>query len=172
MNLLLFRWRLAQDAKQLPIALRWPRIWFDQHSQMSKIPLLAWSITNVLFNLGSRHIFLFTVVDTLVWVITNVLCIVTFESGSPGLRLESAQVELPPSCGGRVEGQGKGVGCHKTGGFRCRLRKCKLQDFYSDQERGASDGRATSCCGARWWGPCSKWALNWSFWCNMNHIIW
>ena len=142
------------------------RIWFDQHSLVlhscQRYPCLSnhqCPLCNFWIN-----ILLFTAA----WAIINV----TFESGSPGFRLESAQVELPPSCGGRVEGQGKGVGCHKTGGFRCRLRKCKLQDFYSDQERGASDGRAASCCGARWWGPCSKWALNWSFWCNMNHIIW
>ena len=41
--------------------------------------------------------------------------------------------------------------------FRDKLIKLLLPlRWYSDKERGASTSRATSCCGERWRGPCSK----------------
>lgn len=42
--------------------------------------------------------------------------ILTWEPGSPGFRLEAAQIQLPPSCGGAVERQGQGARCHQAGG--------------------------------------------------------
>ena len=40
-----------------------------------------------------------------------------YPSGAPGFRLESTQVQLPPSGRGRAQRQGKGVGGFKKGRF-------------------------------------------------------
>ena len=79
-NFPLLRWRLARDAKQLPIAVRWTKNY----------------LFGVIILFPQKH-----------------MC----PSGAPGFRLESTQVQLPPSGRGRAQRQGKGVGGVKKGRF-------------------------------------------------------